>query len=120
MERVGNPVMTRREEIEDLLVLLADFDAQRRYQARVPAVDVPAELFNQWDDVYRKDARTEFTHEEWAALEAFSQDFERIARETPRHLPPLEQCINSRQWTEMQQAASATLTRLRHARSPAP
>jgi hypothetical protein len=46
--------MTRREELEDLLRLLADFDAQRRYQA---LVNVPAEPFNQWDDLYRPQSR---------------------------------------------------------------
>lgn len=41
-----------RSRVLDVLALVADADAQRRYQARVPHVDVPAELFNQWDDSF--------------------------------------------------------------------
>lgn len=104
--------MTPREELEDLLRLLADFDAQRRYQADVPRVNVPAELFNQWDDLFRLQRRVEFTESEWAAVETFAVELDRIASETPNDLPPLEVCIRSVHWQALQAGATMALARL--------
>lgn len=41
-----------RQRVFETLALIADKESQHRYQLKAPNVDVPAELFNQWEDCF--------------------------------------------------------------------
>lgn len=102
-----------RPRIVEVLQLLANLRAQEEYQARAPSVNVPAELFNQWDDWYfpgDSSFRGEFSLHELRALEAFDATLRLVADKTPQHLPPLEVFSKTPAWMDLREAAERALS----------
>lgn len=105
-----------RAHVLGVLALVSDEAAQRRYQARVPHVDVPAELFNQWDDVFLpNDPRFQgaFDASELDALRRFDAVVQTVSATTPQQLPPLEAFITTEAWRRLSDAARAALRELK-------
>jgi hypothetical protein len=104
-----------RKRILETLSLIASAEAQRNYQARVPHVDVPSELFNQWDDCYAPFGvvfQRSFERGEQLALEQFDAVLNDVANNTPKVLPVLEEFIVSEKWQILADAARVALQRL--------
>ena len=104
-----------RERVFETLALIADKEAQRRYQLAAPSVDVPAELFNQWEDCFfpqDESFRNGFNGKEIAALESFSRVLNRVCEETPQELPALEEFMETEAWKRLSAAASEALAAL--------
>jgi hypothetical protein len=105
------PPQLIRDGIRSLLALLADANAQRDYEVRVPIADVPAELFCMWfDDQYHPDDagfRAAFSPEELSALAQFDTQYRTIGEE----LKPLPGSVVDLQakpgWTRLLRAADA-------------
>jgi hypothetical protein len=101
-----------RERVFETLALIADKEAQRRYQLAVPNVDVAAELFNQWEDCFFPEDdsfRSSFLDEEFAALKSFDRVLNRVCEETPQELPTLEEFVETDAWEQLSAAASVAL-----------
>jgi len=103
-----------RNRLIEYLAVAGSFEQQREYQARVPAVSVPNEIINQWED-WTPGANLlgfgppVFTSDELAALKAFGITWERVVRGTPKQLPSLEETLTLPQWEELRAAAEAAL-----------
>jgi hypothetical protein len=102
-----------RQNIVELLALLADAEAQRRYERNVPIANVPAELLCMWfDDLYHPDDAAfvrAFSTPELAALEEFNRTYRSVADE----LEPLAVSVGDLHahpsWSRVSPAASAAL-----------
>lgn len=97
-----------RAHIEDTLELIADREAQLRYQANAPFVDVSTELFLQWEDWYRPYTdgfHDAFDHEEAATLRVFHQVFTAVRDTTIQGLPHIEQFVETTAWKRLSGAA---------------
>lgn len=106
-----------RGRIFEVLALIADAEAQRQYQQNAPSIDVPAELFNQWDDSYHPEDggfRRQFDGAELLALRRFESVIDCVARETPQELPILEEFMRTDEWQRLAIGARETLTSLKH------
>jgi len=105
-----------RAHIEDTLALIADREAQLRYQAEVPCVDVSMELFLQWEDWYRP-ADERFAHafdrHETETLRAFHDVFVAVRDCCMSQQLPLEQLVRTTAWKRYSAAAHTALGRLR-------
>ena len=104
-----------RERVVETLSLISSEGAQRKYQLAAPDVDVPAELFNQWDDFYFPDDevfRQGFRPAELEALRHFNDVIAEVSNEMPQKLPPLNLFIVSSSWCKLSEAASSTLRAL--------
>ncbi|MCX4245472.1 hypothetical protein [Paraliomyxa miuraensis] len=105
-----------RTKIEDTLGLIADREAQLRYQAEVPCVDVSTELFLQWEDWYRPDTEDfqgAFDPEEAATLRMFHQVFAVVRDTMIQGLPPIDQFVTTTAWKRLSGAACSALGLLR-------
>jgi hypothetical protein len=103
------------DRIKETLALIADEAQQRRYQAQVPAVSVPAQLFSWWDDWYHPTSagfRAGFDAGELLALEHFAGVVDEVSDETPDELPPLEEFIASAPAKKLAAAARVALASL--------
>lgn len=107
-----------RTHIEDTLALIADREAQLRYQAEVPCVDVSMELFLQWEDWYRPTSEAfaaAFDRREAETLRVFHDVFTAVRSHCmDRHLP-LAQLLQTTAWKRYSGAARTALGRLRSA-----
>jgi hypothetical protein len=105
-----------RETLLGVLRTFASPDAQREYQAAVPFVNLPDELFCQWgDDVYHPDAavfQLAFTPTERQVLTKFHRAVEQARSELSDVLPRLEQFHVTPQAAKLAHAAAAVLARL--------
>jgi hypothetical protein len=101
-----------RGRILEVLELISNDRAQLEYSRIAPHVDVPAELFNQWDDSYHPD-ELEFCHRfssaELAAVATFDALANLIADETPQQLPPLGEFMKTSAWRQLSAGAARTL-----------
>ena len=74
-----------RQNIRELLTLLADAEAQRQFERNNPIVNTPAELLCMWfDDRYCPDDatfRSAFTASELDALARFDAEYEAVSAE---------------------------------------
>jgi hypothetical protein len=107
-----------RAHIEDTLELIADRDAQLRYQAEVPCVDVSTELFLQWEDWYRPESEAfadAFDHEQAQTLRVFNDVFAAVRTNYLHALPPIGQFVQTTAWKRYSGAARAALGMLRSA-----
>ncbi|QQS04354.1 MAG: hypothetical protein IPK50_19000 [Fibrobacterota bacterium] len=87
------------------------------YQAAVPAVDVSAEIFNQWDDCFHvgwNEFDREFSEQELASLNCFAQVLGEVAADIPQHLPPIDRFLESTSWKRLQASARRTLMEISH------
>src|SRR4051794_302054 len=83
-----------RARVLEILSLIADEGAQRAYQASVPHVDVPAELFNQWEEAFlptNVQFRAAFDEVELGFLSRFGVVINQISARTPTKLPSLDE-----------------------------
>jgi hypothetical protein len=101
-----------RNRIIEYLSLAASFQQQRAYQASVPAISVPNEVINQWQDWVSEQSfpgfgPPVFTSNELAALAAFGRAWEQVARNTPSPLPPVDETVALPQWEHLRAAAEA-------------
>jgi hypothetical protein len=105
-----------RAHIEDTLALIADREAQLRYQAEVPCVDVSMELFLQWEDWYRP-ADEAFAHAfdpyEAETLRTFHDVFTAVRDCCIERQLPLQQLVQTTAWKRYSGAARTALGRLR-------
>ena len=98
-----------RGRIREVLALIADPEAQIEYQQNAPGVDVPAELFNQWDDSYHPDDATfqsQFDGSELLALRQFGEVVDGVASETPQRLPALDEFMKTDECRRLSISAS--------------
>jgi hypothetical protein len=105
-----------RLRILDVLALIGDESVQRKYQASVPHVNVPAELFNQWEESFcpaDEQFRSAFDDVELEALRRFDALVQGVAQNTPRLLPPLDEFVATDPWLLLSTAAQATLQAMR-------
>jgi len=110
---------TIRACIEDTLALIADREAQLRYQAEVPCVEVSMELFLQWEDCYRPHAEAlaeAFEAEELATLQVFHQVFTTV-RDTvmATGVPPIGRFVETTAHKRLSGAAHVARGLLRRA-----
>jgi hypothetical protein len=113
---IVNQSMTIRDNVLDTLELIASKEKQQRYQNAVPHVDVPAELFKQWEDAYFPADTTfkaGFDATELRALERFDGVFNEVCDATPSDLPALEDFVMSEPWRRLASAAIEALKTLR-------
>jgi predicted ATPase len=111
-----------RAHIEDTLALIADREAQLRYQASVPYVDVGLELFLQWEDWYRPEHEVfaqAFAHQEAATLQAFHEVFTAVRSHCMHRMLPIAQLVQTTAWKRYSGAARTALGMLRSARAAA-
>jgi hypothetical protein len=105
-----------RARVVETLTLLASEEEQRKYQRAVPAVDVSAELFNQWEDCYLpedKSFREGFLAAELESLASFNEVLNQVASDTPQELPAVEDFIMTDEWRRLSIAARQALLTLR-------
>jgi hypothetical protein len=101
-----------RARVLETLSLIASEEKQREYQRAVPHVDVPAELFNQWEDCYFPkdvDFASGFADSELVALAKFDAELNRVCDDTPRVLPALDQFLATEAWRALSTAARDAL-----------
>lgn len=97
----------------ETLALLASEEMQREYQRAVPHVDVPAELFNQWEDCYFPediDFRSGFVSAELAALATVDEVLNQVCDDTPQVLPALDEFLTTQAWRALSDAARNALS----------
>jgi predicted ATPase len=107
-----------RAHIEDTLALIADREAQLRYQAQVPYVDVSMELFLQWEDWYRPSHEAfdqAFDRREAATLRTFHDVFIAVRDCCMDRQMSLEQLVQTTAWKRYSGAARTALGQLRSA-----
>ena len=104
--------MLMRARVLETLTLLASKEKQREYQRTVPHVDVPAELFNQWEDCYfpeDADFRSGFANPELDVLAHFDRVLNQVCDDTPQDLPALEEFLTTEAWQRLSDAARDAL-----------
>ncbi|HRI71924.1 MAG TPA: hypothetical protein PK156_47150 [Polyangium sp.] len=110
-----------RSRVLETLALIASEDSQREYQKAVPHVDVPAELFNQWGDVYFPDGdafQSGFSAKELEILGRFDKFLNQVCDGTPQQLPPLEEFVQTVAWRTLAAAAYEALSDLTSPHEP--
>jgi hypothetical protein len=113
MNEISNAMRAR---LMDTLELISSEKSQREYQNAVPSVDVPAELFNQWEDCFFSDDvsfRGAFSADEFEALDRFDSILNEICDETPKNLPALNEFIKTAWWQRLSHEASVALAALK-------
>lgn len=81
--------------------LIADTEAQERYEIDVPIADVPSELVCQWfDDIYKAEwepYREAFTSKELEVLAEFNAFYDSLVDRLPETLEEMHRCYAWRQ-----------------------
>jgi len=104
-----------RNNIMDYLELACSASAQRDYERRVPIAHVPNEMIAQWEDCvpdqdFEWYSEPEFSADEQAAIERFTQVWESVADETPDPMPDtVESLFGTRVWQRLMDAARDAL-----------
>jgi hypothetical protein len=102
-----------RARVLESLALIASEDSQREYQKAVPYVDVPAELFNQWEDWYFPDDdtfRSGFSAKELESLSWFDKVLNEVCGTTPQQLPGIDEFVLTEAWRRLSTAAREALS----------
>ncbi len=105
-----------RARVLEILALVFDPEAQRNYQTAVPHVDVPAELFNQWEDSFFPMSdrfRAAFSAAELDALRHFDDILREVSAQTANQLPVLDLFIGTPAWERLSAGAGAALQKLK-------
>jgi hypothetical protein len=108
--------VSMRAQVLETLALLASEGMQREYQREVPHVDVPAELFNQWEDCYfpeDKAFQSGFVSAELAVLASFDNVLNQVCDDTPQVLPALDEFVTTQAWRTLSDAAQDALSAFR-------
>jgi hypothetical protein len=103
-----------RNGIIEYLTLASSFEQQRKYQRAVPAISVPNEVINQWEDCVPEPSLVGFgppvfTSDELAAMIAFGIVWAQVAHDIPQQLPVLEETLTLPQWEQLCTAATVAL-----------
>lgn len=103
-----------RNGIIDYFELTSSFDDQREYQSRVPAVHIPHEIINQWEDWVSgplDPALVEpvFSTSERSAIGRFHAVWDDVVKGTPNPLPRLDDLFVTVEWQRLRDAAFAAL-----------
>lgn len=114
---VSNEVIALRlrRQVIDYLETLSRLEEQLRYQTLVPAVSVPAELINQWEDwVDPNSLDTVYTSpvvspEERQAMSEFQLTWQSVIEDLPAPLPELTELVHNPHWKRLRQAAQTAL-----------
>jgi hypothetical protein len=105
-----------RDQVVDVLQLLASEERQLAYERDVPHVDVTAELVCLWfDDTYHADNaafRASFTTDELAALAAFNALLDEQRLRLPESEGTIRTWLASPEWRDIMRMAEQTLQRL--------
>lgn len=101
---------TNRIEVKELLELFSSEVEQLNYQEKVPYINVPDELFNQWEDCYILPIdqgwhKNTYSEEEHFALKKFSETIEQISSETTQCLPELDEFMKTTEWKALKSGA---------------
>ncbi len=107
-----------RQNVFDVLHLIASKKQQLDYQKQSPYVQVSAELFNQWDDFYQigkeqKSYEKAFKKEELKVLKEFDDVFDSVSQKLPQHPPDIHSFIQTPEWLELSSAAEKALRQLK-------
>ena len=105
--------VSMRARVLETLALLASEEMQREYQRAVPHVDVPAELFSQWEDCYFPediDFHSGFASAELAVLANFDKALNQVCDDTPQDLPALDEFLTTQAWRTLSDAARHALS----------
>lgn len=105
--------VSMRARVLETLTLLASEEKQRAYQRAVPHVEVPAELFNQWEDCYfpeDRDFQSAFFSAELAVLAHFDKVLNQVCDDTPQDLPALDEFLTTQAWRTLSDAAQNALS----------
>jgi hypothetical protein len=105
-----------RARIVEVLELVSDPAAQRRYRRGAGKANVGAELINLWGDWYLpkgKSFRAAFSADELAALGRFDRVLSDVSARTPDPLPPFDTLARTPAWQSLAQAAGDALDILR-------
>ncbi|MBI5380584.1 MAG: hypothetical protein HZA31_01665 [Opitutae bacterium] len=107
---------SRREQISELLQLLASEEEQLAYERNVPHVDITAELVCMWfDELYdAKHVATDFTFSdnERAVLAEFHQFYDARVDRLPESQGTVRTWLASPVWREVMEQARRTLERI--------
>ncbi len=107
--------MERKQQIREMLQLLASADEQLLYERNVPHVNITVELVSMWfDDLFHGHAPTAepgFTAEEHAALEEFHRFYEERLGRLPESRGTVRTWLEAPVWREVMQAARKALER---------
>lgn len=107
LQRIRNQIIAHLE-------VTSSFDAQRRYQARVPFINVPAEVLCGWEDWVDDERLADygppvFTEPERSAAREYHACWSRVSDGMPQQLPALEEAIQHPLWSELREAAQRAL-----------
>jgi hypothetical protein len=105
-----------RARIVEVLELLSDPAAQRRYRHGAANANLGAELINLWGDWYLpkgKNFRAAFSADELAALAQFDRVLSEVSARTPDPLPPFDTLSRTPPWQRLLKAAREALELLR-------
>jgi hypothetical protein len=114
IEQLSDLQKNNRVEALELLELFSSEYEQRDYQEKVPIVNVPDELFNQWEDCYELPLshawhKQAYTNEEYLALRVFNGTVQKVASRTPQCLPALPDFIGASEWHALKDAALSAI-----------
>ena len=103
-----------RNRLIEYFETTASYPMQQAFQLNVPAVHVPTEIINQWEDwvdTQRLDGFIEpvFSQAEQVALREFHEVWEGAVKDTPTQMPELSDLIGKAPWERLRQAAEKAL-----------
>lgn len=105
-----------RQNVLQILELWACKEKQLEYQAKVPIANVPAELFNQWeDDFYHPESnhfKIAFEEKEREILAYFDKSLKYISDKTSTDLPDIIEFIKTKEWDVINRAAIEVLEKI--------
>lgn len=106
----------RREQVREMLRLLASEEEQLAYEGNVPHVDITAELLCMWfDDLYHGKAPSvdsAFDGAELAAISEFHRLYDQCSRGLPESRGTVRSWLDDPGWREIMEEARMTLERI--------
>jgi len=107
-----------RNELFEQLELMSSKDEQLDYHAKVPIAYVSDELFWGWASAYQDIKELDwfdgiYTSQELVILKSLDVHVKRIRLPLPKHLPTIEEFIETPEWKELAKVAKDALNALR-------
>lgn len=105
-----------RNRIIDYLELMTSQEDQEEYQRKVPYVNIPSELINQWEDWVPRTipkgyyAEPVYTPAEAEAILAYHKTWDSVADRLPPGRQSLEEFVQTAEWRELRDAAVKALS----------
>ena len=106
-----------RNEVFDVLGLIASKEEQLKYQEEAPIADVSAELFCQWDSCYQIPKKQEwyleaFSQSEMKILKDFDEQLEAVSSKIIKELPYITDFVETEEWSQLSSSAKLALEKL--------